>query len=503
MRVVFVHLGREHLGIEYLSAVLKKNGHFVDLVYDPGLFSREDNVFYLPVLEKVFKKRNITYEILRKQPDLIAFSVYSSTYQWACSTAGEIRKYSKTPIVFGGIHPTLVPERVIKNSFVDYVHIGEGESSFLQLVETLARGENLKNVSNLCFKERGSIIKNKIYPFFEDLDALPLPDKELFAPYIRYQDDYMIITARGCPFSCSYCCESYYQTIGYGKHFRRRSVDSVIVELSIMKERYNFKEVMFFDSIFFTDKRWLDDFLFRYKKEIYVPFRCLGHIICFDYEVGRFLKDAGCYCVNFGIQTFNSHIRREILNRKEDNSQIKKVLSFCDELKLRYDIDLMFGLPGSNEEDYRLPFTFLKENKYLNRLKCYNLSYFPKLPILEKAKEKRVLEDRDIENIEEGYNGNFFHSSFCKEGAINRGYKNFQKLYKIYPILPDFIKPFIINWKVDRIMCFIPHCFVVFIQLIIGISRRDYRFSIYINNYYYYFKKAIASLLGRKAKCPR
>ncbi|MEM2982896.1 MAG: cobalamin-dependent protein, partial [Candidatus Bathyarchaeia archaeon] len=92
MRICFCHLGRENLGIEYLSAVLKAEGHEVFLAYDPGLFGINDNVLYFPWLERVFERDKALLErIEAMRPDIVAFSVYTGTYQWAARMAGRIK----------------------------------------------------------------------------------------------------------------------------------------------------------------------------------------------------------------------------------------------------------------------------------------------------------------------------------------------------------------------------------------------------------------------------
>jgi len=492
MKIVFVHFGRENLGIEYLSAVLKKRGYQVELVYDCGLFSREDNVFYSPFLERIFKKKDIVRKVIAEKPDIVAFSVYTTTYKWACETSIEIKKCIPVPIVFGGIHPTLVPEKVISLPFVDYVIVGEGEYSFLSLVCAVSENSDLEEVGNLYYKKNGKIIQNPLASPIRDLDNLPFPDKDLFADYIRYKDDYMIMASRGCPYSCSYCCESYLNKIYKNKYFRRRSANSVIEELEYMKKRYSFKEVMFFDSILFNDKKWLKELLDIYRRKINIPFRCTGHVNYFDYETAKLLKYAGCYCIDFGIQSFNNNIRRNILNRNEENEQIKKVFKLCDSFKLRYDVDLMFGLPQATAQDYLLAFDFMKESKYFNRIKCYYLVYYPKLGILEKAKEFGVVDEKDIEDIENGKVGDWFHKDSIKDREQKRWKENFSRIYKIYPILPNFLKNIIVQKELYKWFHLIPDFVVILLQLYGGIKKRDYRFRIYINNYLYNFKKKLS-----------
>ncbi len=158
MRITFVHLGREHLGIEYLSSIVKQDGHEVFLAYDPGLFGPEDNVFCIPFLERLFDQRRQVISMIREtSPDLIAFSVYTGTYQWACSIASEVRQSMNTPIVFGGTHATLVPETVIANDDIDFVIEGEGFQAFSGLVAVLLREETVWMKWKTCGLKRTAL----------------------------------------------------------------------------------------------------------------------------------------------------------------------------------------------------------------------------------------------------------------------------------------------------------------------------------------------------------
>lgn len=493
MKIVFVHFGREHLGLEYLSSVLKSNGHNVELVCDSGLFSREDNVFCSSFLEKVFSKKNIVKEIVNLKPDLVGFSPYTTTYLWACKIAKEIKESICAPIVFGGIHTTLVPQEILRNNFVDFAIAGEGEYALLELVENLSGKSSLDKIGNLWFKKNGKIISNKLHPPL-NLDKVPFPDKNLFSNYVRFKDDYMTMCTRGCHFNCSYCCESYLNKIYEGKYFRRRSIENVISELKIMKSRYKFREMMFFDSIFFTDKMWVRNFLKEYQREISVPFRCTGHVLFFDFEFGKLMKESGCYCINFGVQTFNPNIRRVILNRSETNRDIKEAFNICDKLELRYDVDLVFGLPEIKLQDYLYTIEFMKEFKFLNRLKCYYLSFFPNTEIIERAKEFNILKDKDIDNINKGKTGDFFHLDSIKDTKHKRWKENFSKIYKIYPLIPDYLKNLVVQKMLYSWFHIIPNFFIVLLQLLIAIKNKDHRFKIYINSYLYNFKK---KLLGK------
>jgi len=172
-------MGSESLGLEYLSAVLKSKGHEVFLVFDPALFN-DKHYLHVDFLAKLFNVRSrLLDEIVELNPDVIGFTVLTDTYKWACSFANEIKEVlPDTRIIFGGIHPTSVPEKVIKNDFVDALCIGESEEAFLEFVESPERTD----IQNFWFKSNGKIIKNKIRPLNQDLDSLPFADKSIFSP---------------------------------------------------------------------------------------------------------------------------------------------------------------------------------------------------------------------------------------------------------------------------------------------------------------------------------
>lgn len=471
MKITFVHRGRENLGIEYLSAILKKAGHKVSLAYDHGLFSTEDNLFYIPVLEKIFSQKNEVLKTIEKSnPDVIAFSVYTGTYKWCCDIAKEIKERFELPIIFGGVHPTLIPEICLSNDSVDYVVVGEGEEALLEYADGLP----LEKIKNLCYKKNGRIMRNELRPLY-DLEKLPLPDKNIFEKDVIMKDDYMLMASRGCIFNCTYCCESFNNKL-YGKYYRRRSAESIISELVFMKDRYDFQEVMFYDSLFFTDKKWLKELLEKYKKEIAVPFRCFGKTDFLTEELAEILKDGGCYCIEFGMQTLNENIKRNILGRTESTEKAKNAFLICDKYALRYDIDHMFGLPGETENDHIEGARFYSSLKYLNRLKCHNLTYFPNLKITG------YLSDDEKIDISNGKISNFFHNPSPKNEI-------FLKIYKIIPIIPTVLLKTVLKYR--KTFKFIPLFVIMFLQLVVAIKGKDKRFWIYLKYYPLRIKKAL------------
>jgi radical SAM superfamily enzyme YgiQ (UPF0313 family) len=482
MKIVFVHNIREHLGLEYLSAVLKRAGHQVSLEFEPGLFSREDNAIYLASLEDAFSfSEKILKKIEQTKPDLVAFSVYTTNYIWAKKMAHDIKERIDTKIIFGGIHSTMFPEKILKNLFIDFVIRGEAENTMLELVNCLQEKEDYSQINNLCYRKVGQVFINPLRPLIENLDILPFPDKDLFENVVDYFS-YMILTQRGCVFDCSFCCENYFIKLyrGKGSYFRKRSINSVISELQFGLNKYKFKEVIFFDSDLLIDREWLKKFLPKYNKIIHRPFKCLCRIINFNEEIAGLLKDSGCYGVNFGVQSWNENIRRNILNRSETNSEIRNAFSLCEKVKLKYDIDLIFNIPNETRNNYLYGLEQLKDCCFLNRVKCFKLAYFPMAEITKKFSQDNLISKQQLEKIEEGQASDIFH---LKQGINKFGYRDIEIFYEIFPLFSSRVTAFLLNTKTYKIFNFFPDTIVYCFQFLISIKLRDIRFLVYYRNF--------------------
>ena len=211
MKVAFLGASYENLGIEYLSAYIKQKGHKTRLFLDPKLFN--DTYIVSKKLSRLFSLEDEKIaELIDYNPEMICISVISPDYQWAKRVAMKIRKKTSAPIVFGGIHPSSVPKEVLKNKAVDFVVIGEGEQTLLELIECIKYKREFYSIKGLGFKDHGNIIINPLREPIKDLDTLPFPDKELYYSLLpSYKKGYTIMTARGCPNRCTYCYNSLYK----------------------------------------------------------------------------------------------------------------------------------------------------------------------------------------------------------------------------------------------------------------------------------------------------
>ncbi len=271
-----------------------------------------------------------------------------------------------------------------------------------ELASCLASGKEISGIRNLAYRHDSQVIVNDPRPPIEDLDGLPLPDKDLF--FREYQnlinDGYIITSSRGCFYRCSYCNWNLMEKM-YGKYYRRRSPGDVIKELVWAKERYAIKRVQFMDSIFTYDQKWLEEFLPDYKEKVGIPFFCYIYPSPKnDKKLINMLEDAGCLTITMGVQTINPKIRNEIYLRTETSEHIRHCIALTK--KTRIVLILGFILfPTQTEQEIIDTLKFCCENRPDFAVGNW-LMYFPGAEIVNISKRLSILNDDDIDDIEEG-----------------------------------------------------------------------------------------------------
>lgn len=452
MKIVFVANAVENLAIEFLSGFLKANGHEVELVFDPMVFSNEA-VRFKKLSDFFDVKKEITLQVLEKKPDLVGFSVFTLNYQRILAMAREIKNYNdRIPVILGGVHPTCVPEEVIKEKCVDIVCVGEGEYAFLELLESLEKRRPRTDIKNLWFKKDGRLIKNPCRPLITDLDSLPFPDKDLFfRVYPKFiVDDYSALSSRGCPFSCTYCANSVLNKIyhGLGPPVRRRSPKNMIDELVVAKEKYSPKQITFVDDIFVQDESWLKEFTKGYKKNVGIPYAAITHPRFITPKTAKLLSGSGCFLLMFGIQSASEETRRTILHRYETNEEIEKAAVNCYKNNLAFSIDHIFNIPGEGLKEYEKALSLYNQLRP-SIINSFWLQYFPRTEIIQTAIKKKVIKKSMVKRIEQGLTSTSVVVGIGNKDTFNPDliYTNFQFLFVLLPILPKWIMNWIIRNK--------------------------------------------------------
>lgn len=444
MKVTFVSLGQEQLAISLLSAVLQGEGHETALAYHPGLF--DDRYFLdVPRLAAWFDRtEDLVDEIVAGRPDLVAFSVLTPIYRWSLEVAAAVKRQLDVPVIFGGVHPSAVPEVCLENPQVDYVCVGEGEVALPRLCEAIADGRHRPGapIENLRWWDGDRLVVGPAAAFEQDLDALPFWDKELWSPHIRIADNWMTMASRGCPYRCTFCFNNFFAKLpgkGGGRYLRRRSVDNVLQELTEAKARWGIRRVAFEDDIFTTDKEWIRTFLDGYRREVDLPFQCLVHPRYIDDDLARWLKEAGCQHVQMGVQSADEEYKRHQLLRMEKDDHLRRSLAAMAGAGLDTKLDHILGLPGE-------PIGAQEQARELyaahppRRIQTYWLTHLPGVELTRRAAETGDLSAEEYDQVNRGETGRFHTRSTCSD-ADAMTYRRYELLFRLLPVLPRRLQP--------------------------------------------------------------
>lgn len=412
--MTFVFTNDYNTSVAQLIALLKAGSIPADIVLSKYTFIEMAHLQYLSMhgdgktsrraqeLLRADKDRMVE-EIGKRPSDVVGFSVTTDSYQWNLAMASEIKKnLPGRAVIMGGAHPTFVPERVIARECVDAIAIGEVDGSIIDIYRVLAGLSREERVPGLWFKKDGQIVRNSVAPLVEDLDGLPVMD---IGPFVKANpalgQTYIALTARGCPFNCSYCNASTYKKVYGAKYLRKRSAGSVMAELAEAKKRYAFTRVLFVDDVFTMDRAWLGEFLPEYKKRIGLPYYCLVHPDMVDEGTISLLKETGCDMIKCGIQSVNPVLCKTVYNRALNLDKIKKVIRLIQDAGIAIKVDFIIGAPTETERDLRDLIAFIDEVK-VDDIFLYFLKYYPGSRVIDFARRNGYITAAEAEAAHEG-----------------------------------------------------------------------------------------------------
>lgn len=335
------------LGLMYLGAYLKKAGHQPEIL--DFLLDRFDE-------DLLFEKA--------KNAELIGISAVTPLIANAIKLADLIKeKFPEKIIVLGGPHPTLLPRETIEScKNIDYIVKGEGEERLNWLIEYLIGKRRKEDLDGLYFRENGEIIDLPQKSRIENLDSLLFPAREL-VPIERYskflesrkKPATTIITSRGCPFDCTYCSKPI-----FGRLCRERSPENILKEMELLKEKYNVREIIFYDDTFtLNGERIAELCQLLIEKKVNIIWKCETRVNLVNGELLRLMKRAGCYLIGYGIESGNQKIL-DVLKKGITIAEVEKAVKITRETGIEILGYFMLGIPGEGEKEIKETIEFAK-----------------------------------------------------------------------------------------------------------------------------------------------
>lgn len=469
MKVGFYVQTFECLGVEYLSAALKRAGHDACIFFDPVL--GDDVITQNALVSRLLSFEDLLVErMAQANLDLVAFSVSADIFPRALRVAEKLKRRAGLPTVFGGIHVTSSPERVIEKSAVDYAIAGEGEEALVDLLDALGRGEGVADIANVCYQQDGETVINPPRPLVEDLDTLPFPDKSLFWEEAEgfHTSRYTIIASRGCLFSCTYCVSSAMRRFykGKGHWLRRRSVDNVLAELRFAVDRYHPKEIRFWDDNFVDDARWVEEFSERYAAEIGLPFFVWANPRQTNRKVVGLLKKAGVHEISVGVQTAYESTRRTYLDRYDTNEQIVEALDAVRDAGLFLSTSNIVQLPGQTLDEARDLARFYIDNP-VDLPYVFILRYYAQTAIVRHACEQGILTEESAALLHDPSGS---RPNSVAQPDDERAFLKIRDFIVLTSLLPRFVSRFLLH---NQRYEYLPNsATAAYLTVLCGLTRR-------------------------------
>lgn len=395
MKVALVYFRENYtpappMGILYIGTVLKEAGFEVRVIDSfPG-----------------FNEKNIE-QICEFSPDLIGVSVLTTGYHLASKYTRILRQcLADSYICWGGVHTTAMPKQILQDESVDFVVVGEGEQTILEVCNRLSASAdlNLEGIKGIMFRHNDSIIDNGKREFVEDLDNLPIPNRELLRdpPYSWYMSPPGIIrgyflegittfyTSRGCPYNCIFCCS--HETAG--RKLRQRSVGNVLKEIRYLKDKFHIKGLYFNDDTFALDKKWLRDFCSTLKQEnLNLVWACQTRANLIGKDTLQEMKSVGCIQVDIGCESGSDKVLRNL----KKGIEVRDIIQFFHDAKevgIKTFATFIIGNPGETLEDiHQTERVALQINSRVNFL---ILVPYPGSELFEMAKQNGWLLDKQL-----------------------------------------------------------------------------------------------------------
>lgn len=280
------------LGLAYIGGALLREGHRVRAV-DFNVSGLD-----LPRIDRIIE---------RERPSLVGISALTETYPNALAIAARVKALDSTvTVVLGGAHPTIMPAEALAEECVDYVIVGAGETSLVELVACLeSEEERIEGIPGLGFRQTDGDVKVNERRALPHPDTLPRPARDLF-PVELYKTKFNVLTATGsCPYRCPFCSAA---AIWDGRR-RTRSPENIAEELEELIRDYDVDYVFFTDDIFTLNKPWVVRMLIMLESlSRPITWGCATRVDLVDSGLLAAMGAAGCRSIQFGVESGSQQI---------------------------------------------------------------------------------------------------------------------------------------------------------------------------------------------------
>lgn len=360
------------LGVAYLASVLRKECDVT--ILDATMEGLEQirphtNNFVVSGLTN----QQIIQRIEEFKPDMVGLTcLFSSQIHIIKEIISEIKALDQDILIaIGGTYPSFLYEECMKDQNIDFICIGEGEQTAVDLVRGLREG-SIENIDGLVMRGKdGSIMANPRKHYIEPLDELPFPAWDLMKmkmyhekaiPHsvsFRSKQVFTVLSSRGCTAKCIFCSSKNF----WGPRYRSRSAENVLDEIGELVNKWGIKEIQFEDDNMTLDihraKAIFRGIVDRGYK-IHINFPNGVALWNMDEETVELMKEAGCYEATLAVESGCQHVLNEIIRKPLDLFKAKEVRTYFKKHGIRTNAFYIVGFPGETKEQINETFRFAR-----------------------------------------------------------------------------------------------------------------------------------------------
>lgn len=364
------------LFLGYTAAQLKEAGH---------------EVFYIDSVVQEINQIETDLQINKIKPDVIFMETTTPSIESDFRSIDHMKSLAGAIMIAAGPHVTYFPVESLKEcNGLDIVIKREFDT---KITNVLANLRDLSKVKGITYRKNEKIIDTGEGEFWDDLDALPFPDRDV-VPYDWYLEAWYskrpfinIMTSRGCPYHCTFCL---WPNAMYGHKQRMRSIKNVIDELKYVIDRYGVKEINIDDDTFTTSKKRVIEFCHKLRdNNIHLIWTCNGRVDNIDDEMLKEMKASGCKLIRYGVESGSPEVLKKI-RKGITIDQVEKAINLTKRDGIQALGGFMFGFPWDSKESIEATIDLAK------RLSPDMVQFsipmpYPGTPLYEEAKERGLI----------------------------------------------------------------------------------------------------------------
>lgn len=305
---------------------------------------KKDEAFVIDSIAQKLNLEQLIAKLRALQPDVLVLMTAIEMFSEDIHCIEQIKKvFPNIKIICFGYLPTQFPKEILAGTgCIDFIIMNEPEETFAQLYDKIKNGERLDNLPGVAARIGKEVFLGPARERIQDLDALPFPVRDLtdgrfYSEFFSPRPFTTILSSRGCPMTCSFCVRTFGQRVVY------RSIENVLKEIEGVLFKHHVRTIRFMDDNFCVDAGRLKEFCETViRRNLKFQWSALGRTDNLSETLLRLMKQAGCFRLYLGIETFSPRLLR-VYQKNTDSQRALEVIGIMRTLGIESTGFFMVG----------------------------------------------------------------------------------------------------------------------------------------------------------------